>query len=121
MKKWISLAERAAAEALAALPEEVRQRAERLPVTCMARPTAAMHRDGVDPDLLGLFVGEALGESGSSGLDLPAQIILFTENLAEYSDFDETIFFEEARRTYLHELGHYLGWDESDLSARDLD
>jgi len=25
------------------------------------------------------------------------------------------------RITYLHELGHYLGWDESDLEARGLD
>ncbi|MEX2043899.1 MAG: metallopeptidase family protein, partial [Opitutus sp.] len=23
--------------------------------------------------------------------------------------------------TYLHELGHYLGWDEDELTARGLD
>jgi predicted Zn-dependent protease with MMP-like domain len=25
------------------------------------------------------------------------------------------------RVTYLHELGHFLGWDEEDLAARGLD
>jgi predicted Zn-dependent protease with MMP-like domain len=25
------------------------------------------------------------------------------------------------RLTYLHELGHFLGWDESDLEIRGLD
>lgn len=109
------------AGALESLPGEVRRRAAAVPVTCMARPTKAMQRDGVERDLLGLFVGEALGDSESSGTAFPAQVILFVENLAEYCEFDPSIFFEEARVTYLHELGHYLGWDEDDLADRDLD
>jgi predicted Zn-dependent protease with MMP-like domain len=32
-----------------------------------------------------------------------------------------TTFQEEVRRTYLHELGHYLGLDEEALAERDLD
>jgi len=31
------------------------------------------------------------------------------------------VFREEVERTYLHELGHYLGWDEDDVAARGLD
>jgi len=31
------------------------------------------------------------------------------------------VYREEVRVTYLHELGHYLGWDEDDLTARGLD
>jgi predicted Zn-dependent protease with MMP-like domain len=34
---------------------------------------------------------------------------------------DAATFREEVRRTYLHELGHYLGLDEDDLADRDLD
>ena len=34
---------------------------------------------------------------------------------------DVEIFRDECRLTYLHELGHYLGWDEDDLTARGLD
>jgi predicted Zn-dependent protease with MMP-like domain len=30
-------------------------------------------------------------------------------------------FRAEARLTFLHELGHYLGWDEDQVSARGLD
>ena len=30
-------------------------------------------------------------------------------------------FREETRLTYLHELGHYLGWGEDELAARGLD
>ena len=33
----------------------------------------------------------------------------------EGEDFDD-----EVRLTYLHELGHHLGWDEGDLEARGL-
>ncbi|MBU1692698.1 MAG: metallopeptidase family protein [Verrucomicrobia bacterium] len=80
-----------------------------------------MQRDGVDPGLLGLFAGEAFPLADAPGGDLPAQILLFVENLADYSDFDESIFREEVRTTYLHELGHYLGLDEKALFQRDLD
>jgi predicted Zn-dependent protease with MMP-like domain len=31
------------------------------------------------------------------------------------------VFRDEVRLTYLHELGHYLGWDEDELAARGLD
>ena len=34
---------------------------------------------------------------------------------------DVDVFREEVRLTYLHELGHYLGWDEDELTARGLD
>jgi predicted Zn-dependent protease with MMP-like domain len=29
-------------------------------------------------------------------------------------------FTDEVRVTYLHELGHHLGWDEDDLEGRGL-
>ena len=103
------------------LPAEVLERASAIPVTCVPRPTRAMQRDGVDPDLLGLFVGEAFPLAAAPGGDLPAQILLFVENLADYSDGDEEIFCEEVRTTYLHELGHFLGLDEGALIRRDLE
>ena len=52
---------------------------------------------------------------------MPAQILLFLGNLWEFAEADETAFLDEVRITYLHELGHYFGWDEDDLAARDLD
>jgi len=52
---------------------------------------------------------------------LPAQIILFLENLWDFAEEDEEFFREEVRTTYLHELGHYLGLNEIDLEERGLD
>jgi predicted Zn-dependent protease with MMP-like domain len=52
---------------------------------------------------------------------MPPQIILFLLNLWEFSDADEEIFGEEVHTTYLHELGHYLGLNEDELTERGLE
>ncbi|HOW97531.1 MAG TPA: metallopeptidase family protein [Kiritimatiellia bacterium] len=121
LQRWIRIAEQEVERTRGRLPPSLRDRAAEIPVTCVPRPTRAMQRDGVDPELLGLFVGEALPMTEAPGGDLPAQILLFIENLADYSDCDEDIFQEEVRTTYLHELGHYLGLDEDELVERDLE
>ena len=48
------------------------------------------------------------------------KLILFLENLWEFTGTDESAFLEEIRITYLHELGHYFGFDEDDLQERNL-
>ena len=104
------------------LSPEVARYADAIPVVCFPCPTREMTEDeGLEPDLLGLFVGPALDEA--EGLDdpLPPEILLFLENLWDYAGEDPEIFREEVRRTYLHELGHYLGLEEDDMVARDLD
>ncbi len=120
---WPELLEAARAEVtttLEELPQEVRTVARPLPVVYERHPNRALVEDGVDPDLLGLFVGDPRAETGQSSA-LPAQILLFLENLWEFSDGDWEIFLEEVQTTYLHELGHYLGLDELDLEERGLD
>ena len=104
------------------LSPEIARHADGIPVVCFPAPTREMVEDeGVEPDLLGLFVGPALDEA--EGLDdpLPPEILLFLENLWDYAEEDPGIFREEVRRTYLHELGHYLGLEEDDMAPRDLD
>ena len=104
------------------LPREMARRAAEVPVVMLPRPTKAMVRDdGVDPDLLGLFVGPNCAEGVESGDPLPPEILLFLENLWDYADGDEEIFREEVRVTYYHELGHYLGLEEGDLEDRGLE
>lgn len=104
------------------LPREMARRAAEVPVVMLPRPTKAMVRDdGVDPDLLGLFVGPNCAEGVESGDPLPPEILLFLENLWDYADGDEEIFREEVRVTYYHELGHYLGLEEDDLEDRGLE
>lgn len=103
-----------------ALPADVREPAEALPVIFEPAPGPELRADGVDDDTLGLFVGPAHGED--PGLDpLPAQIIIFLNNIWDYAEGDAAVFDEEVRLTYLHELGHYLGWGEGDLERRGLE
>ena len=104
------------------LPREMARQAADVPVVMLPRPTKAMVRDdGVDPDLLGLFVGPNCAEGVESGDPLPPEILLFLENLWDYAEGDEEVFREEVRVTYYHELGHYLGLEEGDLEDRGLE
>ena len=104
---------------LAALPEPLRERSEKLPVTFERAPNAGLQADGIEPDSLGLFTGPDFADEAD--VPLPPQIILFLEKLHDLSEGDKEIFREEVRTTFLHELGHYLGLDEDDLTSRGLD
>ncbi len=83
-------------------------------------PNAARQTEGIEPDTLGLFTGPAFGDEEQSVSPLPPQIILFLENLWDFAEGNEEIFRAEVRTTYLHELGHYLGLDEDELTERGL-
>jgi predicted Zn-dependent protease with MMP-like domain len=102
------------------LPNHLRETARALPVTLEPMPNEGWIEDGIDADSLGLFVGPAFEDEEVVANPLPAQIILFLENLWDFAEENETIYREEVRRTYLHELGHYLGLDEDDLDLRGL-
>ncbi len=106
---------------LGALPAPVRREVFNIPIAYEPRPSAALQKDALAADTLGLFVGEAFPETYSGTQDLPAQMFLFLENIWDFANHDPTAYREEVRRTLLHELGHYLGLDENDLADRDLD
>ena len=120
--KWDKLYMMASKEVeatLAALPKPLRERAEKLPVTFERQPNAGLQADGIEPDTLGLFTGPEFADEGN--VPLPPQIILFLENLRDFAEGDEVIFQEEVRTTFLHELGHYLGLGEDELTKRGLE
>jgi len=104
---------------LEALPQPLRERAQKLPVTFERRPNAGLRADGIEPDTLGLFTGPEFADE--EHVPLPPQITLFLDNLRDYAGGDEEVFREEVRTTYLHELGHYLGLDENGLTGRGLE
>ena len=108
-------------DTLRALPDPLRREAARVPIVLEPRPSKDLVEDGLAADTLGLFVGEAFPDAYAGAQDLPAQILLFLENLWEYARHDSATYREEVRRTLLHELGHYLGLDEDALFDRDLD
>lgn len=76
---------------------------------------------GFEPDILGLFVGEAVGQEAHSDNPFPAQIILYIGSLWDFCEGDLPTFREEVRLTYLHELGHYFGWDEDQVAQHGLE
>ena len=119
--KLVTEAEKVVATAQRKLPAAVAKHAAALPVVYHDWPTEEILDDDFEPDILGLFVGNPLGVE--PGLDnfAPAQVLLFLESIYDYAEEDMAAFRDEVRITYLHELGHYLGWDEADLEARGLE
>jgi predicted Zn-dependent protease with MMP-like domain len=117
--------EQIASEAVAAtqreLPAEVAKVARLVPVRFESVPGADVLADGFEQDILGLFTGSPHGEGPSDGDPMPAQIHLYTANLWDFAGEDVEAFRAEARLTYLHELGHFLGWDEDQVAERGLD
>lgn len=100
------------------LPAPLREKAQCVPVTFEPIPNEGLHADGIDRDTLGLFTGAEYSDEGH--VPMPPQIILFLDNLWNFSGGKEARFRQEVRTTLLHELGHYLGLDEDDLTERGL-
>lgn len=116
--RLLELAREEVAATIAELPDDLRPRASALPVSYERVPAQDLIEDGIEPDTLGLFVG---GEFAlEDQVPLPAQIILFLENIYDMVEGDEEEFLEEVHITYIHELGHYLGLDEDELDERGL-
>ena len=112
------LAREEVAETIAELPDDLRQRAAALPVSYERVPSRAIMEDGIEPDTLGLFVGGDFAHEDQ--VPVPAQIILYLENIRDMVEGDEDEFCEEVHITFIHELGHYLGLDENELDERGL-
>jgi predicted Zn-dependent protease with MMP-like domain len=110
--RWELLKARAGSvieKTIAELPAEVRAEARKVP--CLFEP-----KNAEDPDLLGLYCEFAPGEVSEAN----GPIILYLATIADFCAEEGEDFATEVRLTYLHELGHHLGWDEGDLEARGL-
>lgn len=59
-------------------------------------------------------------ESFQCPMDQPPSITLFFINIWNYADQNLRRFHKEVALTLHHEIGHYLGLDELDLSDRGL-
>jgi predicted Zn-dependent protease with MMP-like domain len=103
------------------LPPELRALARGVAVHYENAPSAEVIAEGFEPDILGLFTGNPHGAELAADHPAPPQILLYLDSLWDFAEGDVEAFKEEVRITYLHELGHYLGWDEGQLTARGLD
>ena len=101
------------------LPKDVQDAARKLPVSLEEKPGQGACDEDLEGDELGLFEGPcAMDESESA--ELP-RIRLFLANLWDWVEGDEQDYRDEVGTTFLHELGHYLGWDEDDVNERGLE
>lgn len=101
------------------LPEAISSQVVGIPIVFERIPSRALVEDGLDADLLGLFVGDAFPEPGSD--PIPPEILLFLVNILDEAAGDEAEYRRQVRITLLHEIGHYLGLDEEGLIERDLE
>ncbi len=111
----------AVADALGNLPRSVREYIEDVPVIVEDFPDYDLVvRERVSPQILGLFLGvprtEAAATEQVPDLD---RVIIFKRNLEKICrDREELV--EQIQITVRHEIGHYLGLDESDLDRLGL-
>lgn len=112
-------------KAIESLPERVRKYIANVPVMVEDLPSTD-DLSGQDPPLsplsLGMFRGvPAIQQSHFDPMSqLPSSIVLYQKNLERYAA-SRSELEEEIETTVLHEVGHYLGWDEEDLYERGLE
>ena len=99
------------------LPSPLSKALERIPVILENLPSPTFLQDGIEPDQLGLFEGSEASDTESP---TPARIVLWLGNLWYLSEAQVPTFRSEVRTTLLHELGHYLGFDEAQIDERGL-
>ena len=105
---------------IAELPPDLRTLAERVPVFCEWEMAEHWVEEGVADDSMGLFSGPALNEPTDPDCLESPSITFFLAELWDYCGEGLSTFDKEVRITYIHEFGHYLGLDESELEARGL-
>ncbi len=108
--RLLSLAEVAVAETIKELPPDIAREAEKVP--CLFHAECEE-----DPDILGRYGNFEPGEVSPAN----GPIVLYLLAIHDYCEDEGGDFADEVRLTYLHELGHHLGWDEDDLADRGLD
>lgn len=101
------------------LPADIQNAAQKVGISLEEKPGQGAYDDQLEGDELGLFEGpSAMDEAGPE--ELP-RIRLFLTNLWEWTDEEEHDYRDEVGTTFLHELGHYLGWDEEEVNQRGLE
>ena len=101
------------------LPQDIQDAAKTCTISFEERPGSGPDDAELEGDELGLFEGVCvLDEPDPHGMP---SIRLFVSNIWEWVEEDEQDYRDEVGTTFLHELGHYLGWDEDEVADRGLE
>ncbi|MGL4400874.1 MAG: metallopeptidase family protein [Luteolibacter sp.] len=101
------------------LPRDIQDAAAVVAISLEEKPGHGAQDEDLEGDELGLFEGACALEEASPE-QLP-RIRLFLLNLWEWVGEEEHDYRDEVGTTFLHELGHYLGWDEEEIAERGLE
>jgi predicted Zn-dependent protease with MMP-like domain len=110
MNDWEDLAQQQIDEIQRTLPASIRARVTEVPVFF------SRARGGKNNACLGVFEGYSLMDGSPAQPDEMPRITLFLDTLAQAANYRKRVFLREVRITYLHELGHYFGWDEGQIA-----
>lgn len=116
--------EKAVEAALAKLPEELKKAMKDVTVMVEDLPADAdlTGDEPLSPQALGMFRGRAHGQESvfDTGGELPPSILLYQRNLERFAETREELI-QEIEDTVVHEVGHFVGFDEEDLYERGLE
>ena len=107
--------DRVIAETLRELPRAIHEKLKQVAIVVEDRPPR-----GKEADLLGLFLGVPYKEKIGNPHAGSDRIILFRRNLEASCQGDRELA-AEIRVTLIHEIGHYLGLNEEELTDRGLE
>lgn len=113
--------QRIAEEELAAIPERFRRRLENVEIVVEEEPDPALLAEmGLDPrhdTLFGLYQGTPLPHRTIGDIrPLPDRIVLYYRPLARACR-NPVALRREIRRTLVHEIAHFFGFDEDEIAA----
>lgn len=119
-ERLLTLATEIVSLTLAGLPEQIQIAAKACVIEPVFMRDCLACDEQIEDDLLGVFEGLSLEDGEPQAPSHLPRIRLFLDNLWDYADMDEALFREEVRVTLLHELGHYLGFDEEQVAQLGL-
>jgi predicted Zn-dependent protease with MMP-like domain len=101
------------------LPQDIQEAVKQVAISFEEKPGIGADDSSLEGDELGLFEGPSAEEEATP--DSLPRIRLFLSNLWEWVGKEEHDFRDEVGTTFLHELGHYLGWDEEEVADHGLE
>jgi predicted Zn-dependent protease with MMP-like domain len=108
--RLLAIAQKVVEQTMAELPPDVAAEARQVPVLFEEECED-------DPEILGRYGNFEPGEVS----DANGPIVLYLGTIEAFCAEEGEDFADQVRITYLHELGHHVGWDEGDLEARGLE
>lgn len=116
-----SIAQRVVRVTLHRLPEPIRKATKACRVELAWLAASRPSEPDLEDDVLGLFEGASLADAAPDSAESLPRIRLFLDSIWEYVGGDSALFREEVRVTLLHELGHFLGYDEQQVADLGLE